>query len=35
MNNKWYDYNDDSVNEIKENKIVTADAYILFYRLRE
>ena len=35
MNNKWYDYNDDTVNEIKENKIITADAYILFYRLRE
>ena len=34
-NGKWYDYNDESVKEIDEEDLITADAYILFYKLRE
>ena len=36
INNKWYEFNDRHVNEIKEenkeNSIVTKNAYVLFYR---
>ena len=36
INNKWYDFNDRHVSEIKEedikNTIVTKNAYVLFYR---
>jgi ubiquitin carboxyl-terminal hydrolase 4/11/15 len=35
MDSKWYDYNDESVNEIDEKDIVTENAYILFYKLRD
>ena len=34
-NNKWYNYNDESVTEISMDKLITSDAYILFYKLRE
>ena len=34
-NNKWYNYNDESVDEISTDKIITNDAYILFYKIRE
>jgi len=30
-NNKWYKYNDSSVTEIKESRIVSSNAYCLFY----
>jgi ubiquitin carboxyl-terminal hydrolase 2/21 len=31
QNGKWYEYNDNRVNEISENNIVTKNAYCLFY----
>jgi ubiquitin carboxyl-terminal hydrolase 2 len=31
-NNKWYEYNDDKVNEIKESNLNTQHAYCLFYK---
>lgn len=31
-NGKWYNYNDDMVQEINEEKIMTSNAYVLFYR---
>ena len=34
IHNKWFCYNDDKVNEIKESEISTKDAYVLFYRRR-
>ena len=34
IHNKWFIYNDDKVNEIKESEISTKDAYVLFYRRR-
>lgn len=34
-NNKWYNYNDESVNEISIDNIISNEAYILFYKLRE
>ena len=34
LHNKWYSYNDNRVNEIKESEISTKDAYVLFYRRR-
>lgn len=33
-NNKWYNFNDNSVEEIDENKIVSSSAYCLFYQKR-
>ena len=30
--NIWYEFNDKSVSRISENEIVTAAAYVLFYR---
>ena len=32
LNNKWYEFNDSLVNEIKEDDIVTSNAYVLFYK---
>ena len=32
IDNKWYQYNDSIVNEIDENEINTAEAYVLFFR---
>ena len=32
MNNKWYNYNDTFINEIKIDKIITNETYCLFYR---
>ena len=34
LHNKWYSYNDNKVNEMKESEISTKDAYVLFYRRR-
>ena len=34
-NNKWYNYNDTNVNEIKETNIKTNKNYVLFYRLQD
>ena len=34
IHNKWFLYNDERVNEIKECDISTKDAYVLFYRRR-
>ena len=35
LKNKWYEFNDDSVNEMdNENNVVTKSAYVLFYRRR-
>ena len=31
-NGKWYNYNDTNVNEIKEEKLITTEAYCFFYR---
>ena len=31
INNKWYNFDDDEVNEINENELVTNKAYMLFY----
>ena len=30
--NKWYKFNDEIVSYLKENKIVTDSAYVLFYQ---
>lgn len=36
LKNKWYEFNDDSVNEIdNEDKVVNKSAYVLFYRRRK
>lgn len=32
MNNKWHKFNDSTVSEISESKVVTSSAYCLFYR---
>ena len=34
IKDKWYEFNDDSVNEINESGVVTQSAYTLFYRRR-
>ena len=34
-NNKWYQYNDDKVKEINLDELISPNAYILFYKLRE
>jgi ubiquitin C-terminal hydrolase len=34
-NDKWYIFNDTQVNEIKEDSIITAQAYCLFYRKKK
>jgi ubiquitin C-terminal hydrolase len=31
IDNKWYNFDDDDVNEIDENKLITNKAYMLFY----
>ena len=31
-NGKWYNYNDTNVNEIKEENLITTEAYCFFYR---
>ena len=31
LNNKWYNYNDNNVSEIKEEDLITDSAYCLFY----
>ena len=33
--NKWYNYDDDSVDEINKDKIITNKAYMLFYKAVE
>ena len=35
LNGNWYDFNDSRVSPVKENEIVGAAAYVLFYRKRE
>jgi len=35
FNNKWYEYNDTNVNEIDENKLISAQSYCLFYRKKK
>lgn len=32
--NEWFDYDDGTVSKLDENKVVTANAYVLFYKLR-
>ena len=32
--NKWYEFDDESVNNCPENKVVNSSAYLLFYRKR-
>ena len=32
--NEWYDYDDGTVRKIDESKVVTVNAYVLFYKLR-
>lgn len=32
---KWYEFNDSSVSSADERDVVTAGAYLLFYRRRE
>lgn len=32
QNNKWYEFNDEIVKEIDQSKIVTNNAYVLFYK---
>ena len=32
LNNKWYEFNDSVIKEIKEDDIVTPNAYVLFYK---
>ena len=34
-NGKWYWFNDSNVSEIMEDKIVTLDAYCIFYRIKK
>ena len=34
-NNKWYEFNDESVSSIKKNNIISSAAYVLFYRRNE
>ena len=34
-NGKWYWFNDSSVSEISEDKIITSDAYCIFYRIKK
>lgn len=34
VDGKWYHYNDSSVSPISENQLVTANAYLLFYKRR-
>ncbi|KAH7819864.1 putative ubiquitin specific peptidase 11 [Monocercomonoides exilis] len=34
LKKKWMKYNDDSVDEVSENSVVTKDAYILYYKRR-
>ena len=36
IDNKWYEFNDSSINEIKDlSKIITPKAYVLFYRQKD
>jgi ubiquitin C-terminal hydrolase len=32
LNNNWFEFNDNNVSSINENKIITKNAYILFYQ---
>ena len=32
--NKWYDFDDEDVTEINENRLVSSNAYLLFYKLK-
>ena len=34
-NGEWYDFNDDSVRKIKEDVVVSDNAYLLFYELKK
>ena len=33
--NKWYEFDDSNVSEIDENKLITDNAYCLFYRKKK
>jgi len=33
-NGKWWDYNDSSVTELKEDEVVSNAAYVLYYKRR-
>ena len=35
IDKKWYKFDDDSINEIDEDKIITKNAYILFYQAKD
>ena len=32
--NKWYDFDDEDVTEINDNRLVSSNAYLLFYKLK-
>ena len=34
LDNKWYNYDDKNVDEIEEDKLITQNAYMLFYRAK-
>ena len=34
-NNKWYNFNDSDIKEIKEESLITNKAYCLFYKLKK
>jgi ubiquitin carboxyl-terminal hydrolase 4/11/15 len=34
INGKWYDYNDSSVSEVRDDEIVSKAAYVLYYKRR-
>jgi len=34
-NGKWYKFDDSSVSEVEESRVVTPSAYVLFYRRRD
>lgn len=35
LNNRWYEFDDSRVCEIKPRDAVTDNAYVLFYRMRD
>ena len=34
LDNKWYEFDDSYVREIKEDSLITENAYVLFYQKR-
>ena len=35
LDNKWYEYNDSYISETDESKVVSSNAYVLFYRQKD